>query len=95
MKALLVKLRIFDADETLAVSNLVLFILTAKVAAAQNLSVTDLIAFLLVLLNYNAKKVFRFLSEKRTEAVERQLSVVELKLKELQAAVGFKQIGKQ
>lgn len=84
------RLRIFDEDGTLSISTLIVLVVLVRVAVFRSSDWGDLSAFLLALLNYNARKGFRLFVKMRGEAELDRIAKLEAMVRELRTADALK-----
>lgn len=83
MEKLLIKLKLFDADKTLSLTNVALMVCVGKLAASPSPALPDLAALLLALLAYGHKKVLRVKADTKTETTAQALVAMQVAHKEL------------
>jgi hypothetical protein len=86
---LLAKLKLFDADGTLSLSNIAMAVVIFKLATAGSLDWTVLTAFFLALLNHNARKHWRGKAESKQVKDTERLDQLETTIKSIATASKF------
>lgn len=99
IEQLLVKLRLFDADNTLSLTNVTLIVLIVKLALIPSPDLPTLAGLITGLSAYNVKKVFAHAKQVQVDKVqglgdlERQrLDKLEESTKQLQQAISLKKL---
>lgn len=88
----LIAWRLFDADGTLSLSNVLFAVLIAKVALARELDWTIVSGLLLTLANHNARKVFAKARADKTVADHERLTQLANEVKSLGSAVSLQNL---
>lgn len=73
-KKFLVTMKVFDSDQTLSLTSLLMLVLIVKIAVVKDLDWMAVSALFLALCNYSAKKVIRLQDKKQTAEVDDQLT---------------------
>lgn len=79
LNSLLVKFKIFDADNTLSLTSVCLIVLIVKIATSP-LDYATATAFFLALLNYNSKKLLNDKKEVRAFVKSNEIDALEAKI---------------
>lgn len=91
---LLVRLKVFDPDGTLSLSNVTMMVLVGKLATSQALDWSTMTAFFLALLNHNAKKHWARSKVAKEVGDADKLKALEAEVKSLSSAFNFKNLGR-